>query len=67
MFLNYIKKLFMTEFELQPVLSTACITFIVDSLNVKRELRSKRVKQFCQLFRIMYTVDIPNDISWFAT
>ena len=25
----------------------------VDSLNVKRELRSKKVKQFCQLFCIM--------------
>ena len=33
----------------------------VDSLNVKHELRSKKVKQFC----IMQT--FPNDISWFAT
>ena len=31
-----------TEFELQPV-----------SLNVKHELRSKRVKTFCQLFCVM--------------
>ena len=33
----------------------------VDSLNVKHELRSKKIKQFC----IMQT--FPNDISLFAT
>ena len=33
----------------------------VDSLNVKHELRSKKIKQFC----IMQT--FPNDISRFAT
>ena len=33
----------------------------VDSLNVKHELRSKKIKQFC----IMQT--FPNDISLFST
>ena len=33
----------------------------VDSLNVKHELRSKKIKQFC----LMQT--FPNDISLFAT
>ena len=33
----------------------------VDSLNVKHELRSKKIKQFC----IMQT--FPNGISWLAT
>ena len=42
-----------TEFELQPVQSIA-----VDSLNVKHKLQLKRVKQFCQLFCIMYTFQI---------
>ena len=38
-----------TEFELHPVQSTDA----VDSLNVKHELRSKREKQFRQLFHMM--------------
>ena len=35
-----------TEFELTRL----SILHAVDSFNVKHELRSKRVKQFCQLF-----------------
>ena len=43
----------------QPV--QKCQLHAVDSLNVKYELRSKKIKQFC----IMLT--FPNDISRFAT
>ena len=46
--------------ELQPVQRTR-VLHAVDSLNVKHELRLKKVRTFY----IMQT--FPNDISWFAT